>query len=64
MNKIKELLLIVLASLCLVLYYNSCTSITGNKDRIGAICHDGTRSSATGSGACSDHGGVKEWVYK
>jgi hypothetical protein len=31
-------------------------------ERIGAICNDGTRSSATGSGACSHHGGVKEWI--
>ena len=31
--------------------------------RIGAICRDGTRSSATGRGACSHHGGVREWIY-
>tara|TARA_Y100000768_G_scaffold376411_1_gene348431 strand:+ start:980 stop:1510 length:531 start_codon:yes stop_codon:yes gene_type:complete len=31
--------------------------------RIGAICNDGTRSSATGRGACSWHGGVREWLY-
>lgn len=31
--------------------------------RIGARCCDGTRSSATGSGACSHHGGVCEWLY-
>jgi hypothetical protein len=30
--------------------------------RIGAICSDGWRSSATGSGACSHHGGVARWV--
>lgn len=34
------------------------------KYRIGAICCDGTRSSATGRGACSHHGGVCEWLYK
>lgn len=33
------------------------------KYRIGAICCDGTRSSATGRGACSHHGGVCEWLY-
>ena len=27
--------------------------------RIGALCRDGTRSSATGIGACSNHGGVR-----
>lgn len=32
-------------------------------ERIGAICEDGTRSYATGSGACSWHGGVGEWLY-
>ena len=31
--------------------------------RIGAICDDGTLSSATGSGACSSHGGVRCWRY-
>lgn len=31
--------------------------------RIGAICRDGTRSSATGRGACSHHGGVARWLY-
>lgn len=29
--------------------------------RIGATCADGTRSTATGSGACSRHGGVQCW---
>jgi hypothetical protein len=32
--------------------------------RIGAICSDGWESSATGRGACSWHGGVKEWLYE
>jgi hypothetical protein len=31
--------------------------------RTGAICNDGTSSSATGSGACSWHGGVDYWLY-
>lgn len=31
--------------------------------RIGARCCDGTRSYATGRGACSHHGGVCEWLY-
>lgn len=29
--------------------------------RQGAICHDGWISSATGRGACSHHGGVRNW---
>ena len=32
--------------------------------RIGALCKDGFNSNATGSGACSYHGGVSEWLYK
>jgi len=31
--------------------------------RIGAVCQDGWRSSATGRGACSHHGGVAYWVH-
>jgi hypothetical protein len=31
--------------------------------RIGAECFDGTFSKATGRGACSHHGGVREWIY-
>jgi len=33
-------------------------------ERTGAICNDGTSSSATGSGACSSHGGVKQWICR
>jgi antitoxin component YwqK of YwqJK toxin-antitoxin module len=32
--------------------------------RVGAICNDGTRSSATGRGACSWHGGVDHWLVR
>ena len=32
--------------------------------RVGAICKDGWRSSATGRGACSHHGGVDYWLYE
>ena len=31
--------------------------------RTGAICRDGTRSSATGRGACSHHKGVSRWLH-
>jgi len=31
--------------------------------RCGAMCKDGTRSNATGRGACSSHGGVDYWLY-
>ena len=33
------------------------------KNRIGAVCNDGTTSRATGRGACSHHGGVDYWLY-
>ena len=33
------------------------------RHRIGATCKDGTTSTATGSGACSHHGGVSCWQY-
>lgn len=32
--------------------------------RVGAICRDGTRSSATGRGACSHHRGVSYWLVE
>lgn len=32
--------------------------------RIGAICEDGWRSSSTGVGTCSWHGGVDYWIYR
>lgn len=34
---------------------------TSYEIRVGALCRDGWESTATGSGACSDHGGVAEW---
>jgi uncharacterized protein YgiM (DUF1202 family) len=37
-------------------------AVTGG--RVGAICRDGTRSNATGRGACSHHGGVDHWLYQ
>jgi hypothetical protein len=36
---------------------------SGGGYRIGAICLDGWQSKATGSGACSHHGGVACWLY-
>jgi hypothetical protein len=32
--------------------------------RTGATCCDGSRSYATGRGACSHHGGVCQWLYQ
>lgn len=36
---------------------------TPSGGRTGAICKDGSRSNATGRGACSHHGGVSRWLY-
>lgn len=38
-----------------------CGCSTGGQ-RIGAICKDGTTSKSTGSGTCSHHGGVAQWL--
>ena len=38
-------------------------SLPQSNVRIGAVCEDGSHSSATGSGACSHHGGVAYWLY-
>jgi hypothetical protein len=35
----------------------------GTPVRVGATCKDGSSSDATGRGACSWHGGVREWIY-
>lgn len=36
----------------------------GTPVRVGATCRDGSSSDATGRGACSWHGGVREWLYE
>ena len=38
------------------------TCSAGDPNIIGATCNDGSTSSATGSGACSSHGGVATWT--
>lgn len=37
---------------------------SGSPNIVGAICNDGSRSNATGQGACSRHGGVNYWVCR
>lgn len=39
------------------------TPVPTTRFRIGATCRNGTSSTATGSGACSSHGGVACWRY-
>ncbi len=41
-----------------------CIEQSAYEVRSGARCSDGSSSSATGSGACSWHGGVDEWVNR
>jgi hypothetical protein len=55
----KMLFTVVLAS---VMAFSG-TQAQTDRHRIGAICKDGTSSTATGSGACSHHGGVNCWQY-
>jgi hypothetical protein len=38
-------------------------TVAADRHRTGAQCNDGTTSTATGSGACSHHHGVKCWIY-
>lgn len=45
-------------------FFSDTTKLTKPKSmRTGAVCNDGSISSATGGGACSGHGGVKHWLY-
>ena len=41
----------------------SIISCSCGRDRTGAVCKDGWKSSAKGQGACSHHGGVRYWTY-
>lgn len=54
------LLLYIAFATFLISYFSSQES---QGYRIGATCSDGWSSSATGSGACSHHGGVARWRY-
>jgi hypothetical protein len=56
----KFLAAIVLTSMMLI---TGLQAQSGDRHRIGALCNDGWNSSATGSGACSHHGGVSCWKY-
>jgi hypothetical protein len=55
----KVLFTVVLAS---VMAFGG-SAAQSDRHRIGAICNDGATRSATGSGACSHHGGVSCWQY-
>ena len=47
----------------LTLHY-SLNKTNEREERLGAIAMDGWRSDATGSGAASHHGGVREWIVR
>ena len=57
-------IIIVLVSIVLVSiqYYRGDHPIYSSA-RSGAVCNDGWQSNATGSGACSHHGGVAYWTH-
>jgi hypothetical protein len=75
-KEIRDLIFLILITLSTVFVYQACnkdsdsptssssSSSSGNcpNGRSGAVCNDGTTSTATGSGACSQHGGVKNWL--
>lgn len=59
----------IIAACLLVFAMSSCEKEDDNAScqdtpslRRGAMCNDGTTSTATGSGACSGHGGVDYWL--
>lgn len=55
----------ILISALFLFTFGACTEDDNDcppESRTGAICNDGTTSSATGSGACSGHGGVSNWL--
>lgn len=61
LKQLKRLILIIVISLSL---FQCDTTTEPEGKRIGAVCNDGTTSTATGSGACSSHGGVDHWIYE
>lgn len=49
---------------CVIFYACGCSEYSceaSDINIVGAYCNDGTKSDATGAGACSRHGGVKSW---
>jgi hypothetical protein len=60
MNKLNKVLAMVVLTSMLAI---SGLKAQSERHRVGAMCNDGTESSATGSGACSHHGGVECWEY-
>ncbi|MGL5888693.1 MAG: hypothetical protein ACRC3B_02340, partial [Bacteroidia bacterium] len=43
---------------------SGCDCQTNESCRTGAVCNDGSNSSSTGTGACSQHGGVDYWICR
>jgi len=73
MTRILSTVLILVLSLSFIALDNPVNLNNNSQDvyqihkprkRIGAVCRDGTTTSATGRGACSHHGGVRYWLYK
>lgn len=64
--KILRLVIIVsiLSFICVMSCSDPVSSDCAPENRTGAVCKDGTTSSATGSGACSGHGGVDHWLCR
>ena len=63
MNKKSFLNYLIIALLSIITI--QCESLTEpNNIIIGALCNDGTISTATGPEACVNNGGVKKWIYR
>lgn len=61
MKRAARKMLFVITLACTLAFGGSAAQ--GGRHRVGAVCNDGTTSKATGSGACSHHGGVSCWQY-
>jgi len=62
----KKAILFTLTTICFCVIFYACGCSEYSCDAsyiniVGAYCNDGTKSDATGGGACSRHGGVKSW---
>ena len=53
-----------LSVLFVLVSFLACFYTNVTRERVGATCEDGWQSYSTGSGTCSDHGGVETWEYK
>jgi hypothetical protein len=56
------IVILIVATLAIGWFVNTGGGSYSPGQRTGAVCRDGWRSSSTGSGTCSHHGGVDYWI--